>query len=300
MVIHAINHQTAYNYSEPVSTCHNMAYLLPRASPRHTWLASEVAIRPIPEIILERPDFFGNRALYFAIQRPHRELLVTATARVEITPAPSLDLYPPTAWEAVRAALQRPTNPQLLDASQFRYPSPYITWPTSIQNLVAPSFPPGRPLTQAAIDLTARIHASFIYDTKATNVTTTVTDLLENRRGVCQDLAHVEIACLRSIGLAARYVSGYMRTIPPPGKPRLVGSDASHAWLSVFVPDAGWLDLDPTNDLIPSDDHITVAWGRDYGDVSPLRGVILGGGKHAVRVSVDVEPNPAMLSNPPA
>jgi transglutaminase-like putative cysteine protease len=154
----------------------------------------------------------------------------------------------------------------------------------------APSFAPGRPLTEALLDLTSRIHRDFRFDSKATTVRTTPEEVLRSRRGVCQDFAHLEVACLRSLGLAARYVSGYIRTYPPPGRPRLIGADASHAWVSVYCPGTGWLDVDPTNNLIPSESHVTLAWGRDYGDVSPVRGVILGGRDHKLEVGVDMEP----------
>ena len=190
-----------------------------------------------------------------------------------------------------------------LYAHQFTYASPYIRWTPEIAAYAAASFAPGRPLLEAVLDLTARIHRDFKYDPRSTTISTTLPEILETRAGVCQDFAHLQIGCLRSLGLAARYVSGYLLTMPPPGKPRLIGADASHAWLSLFLPDAPhgggngamaatgvWVDVDPTNNCIPSDKHITLAWGRDFGDVSPLRGVLLGAGKHQIHVSVDVSP----------
>jgi transglutaminase-like putative cysteine protease len=182
-----------------------------------------------------------------------------------------------------------------LDAHQFTYASPYICWNPDVTAYAASSFTRGRPLLEAAMELSERIHKDFKYDTRSTTISTTLPEILQARAGVCQDFAHLGIGCLRAMGLAARYVSGYLLTTPPPGKPRLVGADASHAWLSVYLPGTHgapgeWLDLDPTNDCVPSDKHITLAWGRDFGDVSPLRGVLLGAGKHQIQVSVDVSP----------
>jgi transglutaminase-like putative cysteine protease len=199
----------------------------------------------------------------------------------------------------VRDSVRRPRTRELLEAAGYAFESPYVTIVAEAAALAAPSFPAGRPLLEAVADLTRRIHADFTYDQRATTVSTPVSEVLANRRGVCQDFAHLQIACLRALGLPARYVSGYLSTTPPPGKPRLVGADASHAWLAVYVPGAGWVEFDPTNDVIPDDKHIVVAWGRDFGDVTPLRGVVMGGGSHSLRVSVDVspqdEPTPAAL-----
>lgn len=291
MAHYKIQHHTRYSYTEPVSICHNLAYLLPRLSDRHYWYSSRVAVEPEPTMLLQRQDYFGNLAMLFALQEPHRRLDVTAESEVEVSPlelAP--ELFTQWPWEQVLALLNQNPEPEHLDACQFTFPSPYIIWPESVQEYAAAVFTPGLPLLAGVRELTKRIHADFVYDPKATDVTTTITQLMQQRRGVCQDLSHLQIACLRSLGLAARYVSGYLLSNPPPGKPRLVGADASHAWLSVYLPGTGWVDVDPTNNLWPSDKHITIAWGRDYGDVTPLRGVILGGGEHTVTVSVDVQP----------
>jgi transglutaminase-like putative cysteine protease len=311
MPTYRIHHLTRYTYDEPVSVCHNLAHLLPRDSARHTWHSAELEISPAPAVRSERCDFFGNRLTFFAIQEPHRQLDVIARSRVDLDLPATAPLFPSAmAWEQARGLLHAPiaeienqktdAAPAIenrLDAFQFSFASPYIRWTPEIAAYAAPSFAPGRPIMEAILDLTRRIHADFVYDTRTTTVSTTLPEIMQARSGVCQDFAHLQIGCLRSMGLAARYVSGYLLTSPPPGKPRLVGADASHAWVSVYLPHsqadatAGeWVDLDPTNDCIPTDKHITLAWGRDFGDVSPLRGVLLGTGKHQIQVSVDVSP----------
>jgi transglutaminase-like putative cysteine protease len=302
MPTYRIHHLTRYSYDEPVSVCHNLAHLLPRDSARHTWRASDVEISPAPAVRAERTDYFGNRLTFFAIQEPHRELDVITRSLVELEAAETageagaaLAESPP--WETVRARLRAPvtglgsqSSADQIDAFQFTFPSPYIRWTPEVEAYAAESFGPGRTITDAVMDLTGRIFRDFKYDTKSTTVSTTLPEIMAARSGVCQDFAHLQIGCLRSMGLAARYVSGYLLTVPPPGKPRLIGADASHAWLSVYLPETGWVDFDPTNNAVPSDKHITLAWGRDFGDVSPLRGVILGGGRHRIHVSVDVAP----------
>ena len=200
-------------------------------------------------------------------------------------------------WESVRALLEQDHSPPGLEARQFVYDSHYVKASPALAAYAAPSFPANRPVLEAARDLTRRIHQDFQYDPKATTVATPIQEVLEHRRGVCQDFAHLQIGCLRALGLSARYISGYLRTVPPPGQERLVGVDASHAWLSVYCPGWGWVDLDPTNDLIPSDGHLVLAWGRDYDDVSPVKGVNLGGGRHSVIVGVDVAVLPTDLSS---
>ena len=215
---------------------------------------------------------------------------MTAHSRVDVR---LRELTPPElspAWETIRDGFRSLLDSDRLEAVQFRFNSPSVVTSSDFFDYARPSFPAGRPILEAVADLTTRIHTDFKYDPRATTVNTPLEDVLELRRGVCQDFAHLEIGCLRSLGLAARYVSGYLRTIPPPGKPRLIGADASHAWLSVFCNELGWVDVDPTNDCFPTTDHITVAWGRDYTDVCPINGVFVGGGSHAMKVSVDVEP----------
>jgi transglutaminase-like putative cysteine protease len=285
-----VRHVTHYRYAEPVSTSHHDARVAPLATELQRPLAHVVEVRPAPTSRAERTDFFGNRALHFELREPHDELEVTATSVVALTPAsPPLALATPP-WEAVRDRLRTDRRRDLLDAYAFTFPSPLVRPSAALAEYARPSFPQGRPVLAAVRDLTSRIHADFTYDPEATDVSTPVDEVLAHRRGVCQDFAHLEIACLRAMGLPARYVSGYLLTRPPPGKPKLVGADASHAWVATFVPDWGWVELDPTNDLIPSDEHVRVAFGRDFGDVTPIRGVILGGGAHEIDVAVDVSP----------
>ena len=285
-----ISHTTTYSYTETVSLCQNVAHLRPRVSERQTCERSMLLIEPNPAVLEERIDYFGNPTTYFTVQEPHRELVVEVRHDVRLT-----TVLPPEAnatpdWVAVRDGLKRDRTAASLEAFQFAFASRYCPVSAPFADYAAPSFPPGRPILEAALDLTHRIHTEFVYDPRATTVATPVEDVFENRRGVCQDFAHLQLACLRSLGLAARDVSGYLSTVPPPGRPRLIGADATHAWVSVYCGEAGWVDLDPTNNQIPADRHVLLAWGRDYEDVSPVKGVILGGSHHAVRVAVDVVP----------
>ena len=260
--------------------------------PTQDSLREELEISPVPAMRRERLDDFGNRCTYVEIHEPHNNLRVTSRADVRVAPTAPLPAPASTAWEAVRDAVRAGADadtrgPRL----RLRVaPRPALVG-RGAQYL--PSFAAGRGIAEGARELTTRIHKDFVYDSRATTIATPVDEVLELRRGVCQDFAHVQIACLRALGLPARYVSGYLVTRPPPGKPRLVGADASHAWLAVFVPSYGWLPLDPTNDLVAGESHITVAWGRDYSDVTPVRGVIMGGGRHDLWVSVDVAPRRA-------
>lgn len=302
---YAITHITEYRYDELVPVCHNLAHLLPRNSPRHWWLRRSLEISPQPTVRAQRLDYFGNPLTFFAIQEPHRALAVTSAGEVDIRPLhdeTSAGLYPEgpsIAWELARDLIHRhdPLGGGL-DVYQYMIASPLASPTADVAAYAAQSFKPGRPLLEAAQDLSARIYRDFEYDPEVTTITSTLDEVMKCRGGVCQDFAHLMVAGLRSLGLAARYVSGYLMTTPPPGKPRLVGADASHAWVSVFIPDAHggkgaegtWVDFDPTNNVSPSAHHITIAWGRDFGDVSPLRGVLLSTGPHEIRVSVDVIP----------
>jgi len=287
-MIYRVTHTTTYAYSEPVALCHNLAHLTPRDSPRQTCLRSQLIISPNPEISVPQADYFGNEATFFTIQKPHQKLTVTAMHETDVLQYAPPDPLQTPAWEEARRRLEIDRDPESLEAYQFTFDSPYCKTSQALADYASPSFAPNRPLLDAVLDLNHRIHVDFQYDRRATTVATPVADVLAGRRGVCQDFAHLEIGCLRSLGLAARYVSGYLRTTPPPGKERLVGGDASHAWLSVHGPGLGWIDVDPTNDQIPADQHITLAWGRDYGDVTPIKGVILGGRQHTIAVAVDV------------
>jgi transglutaminase-like putative cysteine protease len=299
-MIYRVRHTTTYSYADPVALCHNIAHLTPRAGPRQTCLQSELLIAPFPEVTLPRTDYFGNHATFFTIQQPHRMLIVTGSNETEVQPYSPPKPEETPSWEEVRDSLPIGRDAETLDAFQFTFDSPYSAASADLTEYASPSFPPNRPLAAAVLDLTRRIYSDIKYDRRATTVATPLSEVLALRRGVCQDMAHLEIGCLRSLGLAARYVSGYLRTTPPPGKERLVGGDASHAWLSVWCPGFGWIDLDPTNNQVPSDQHITLAWGRDYGDVTPIKGVILGGRHHSISVSVDVVRSEAAHEASPA
>lgn len=290
-MIYRIRHVTEYRYPERVSLCHNESRLTPRSTPRQRCLLSSVISEPAPRYRSDREDFFGNRVSFLSIEQAHTEFRVMAESRVEVFPGvrgPDL-LARDMSWDRVREYLDSDLSAEVLEARTYRLESPRVPRRRGLADYARPSFPPDRALGEAVADLMARIHGDFEYDTSFTTVSTPIDAVLEHRRGVCQDFAHLAIGCLRAMGLAARYVSGYLETRPPPGQERLQGADASHAWFSVFDPDQGWLDFDPTNNLIPMDRHITLAWGRDYTDVSPLKGVLFGGGEsHGLSVSVDV------------
>ena len=286
-----IRHETEYRYAAPVTLEHTSTHLRPRARTRQTCLEHRLDISPAPISLTQRTDFFGNPVTLFTLEGPHDHLLVTAISTVEVTGrAPMIDGVSQP-WEVLREGLRTDISPEGLDAYQFTFDSPLAAGHRELLAYTAESFGPGRPIFDAARHLTARIHDDFIFDTKSTDVTTPVSQVFAQRRGVCQDFAHLMIACLRTLGLPARYVSGYLRTEPPPGQPRLIGADASHAWASVYCAGLGWLDFDPTNDCITDTDHVTVAWGRDYADVTPVKGLILGGGAHTVAARVDIVPD---------
>jgi transglutaminase-like putative cysteine protease len=245
----------------------------------------------MPTNTSEWVDIFGNRQASFSIEKPHKELVVTATSEVEVFTASSLiDAAFPSSWEQAAEHIKTSTDPETIETRMFVLESEFIEFSEEINIYSMKSFTPGRPLLEAVEDLMHRIFKEFKYDPNFSSIATPLEQVLKHRKGVCQDFAHLAIACLRMQGLAARYISGYLETIPPKGKKRMVGADASHAWFSVFVPHLGWVDFDPTNAKIPDEQHITAAWGRDYADVAPLKGVIFGGGdKNKLHVSVDVE-----------
>jgi transglutaminase-like putative cysteine protease len=285
-----IVHRTTYKYKYPITFGNHVACLTPRTLEHHECHWSELRIEPKPTTRSDRTDYFGNRISLFTIQEPHKQLVVEARSEVSLDGGrPRVpDNSPP--WEEVARMVPEDHSAASLAAYQFDFESPRIKPSAELAHYAQRSFTPGRPWADGLLDLTGRIYRDFQFDAKATNVRTSTEEFFRKKRGVCQDFAHLQIACLRSIHLPARYVSGYLRTYPPPGKARLIGADASHAWLSAYCPDSGWLDVDPTNNLVVGDGHVTLAWGRDYGDVSPLRGLILGGRDHVLRVSVDVEP----------
>lgn len=283
-----ITHTTAYQYSEPASLSQNELFLTPRATARQQVLQTELVFDPQPQYLHRRIDYFDNIAHVFMVQQPHKALSLTAVSIVRTGRAQNPDAAATLPWETAAQRLRAHLQPEELDASQFVFPSPMILFNPAILDYARISFPPGRPVLEGGLELMGRIFTEFAYDKSASTVDTPVTQVLATRRGVCQDFSHLAIACLRSLGLAARYVSGYLETLPPPGKPKLVGADASHAWVALYVPDEGWVDLDPTNNVLAGESHVTLAWGRDYSDVAPVKGVVMGGGVHTLSVEVDV------------
>lgn len=282
-----VSHETSYRYEGDVSSSFGRAHLLPRDGPRQRCQRAAVTITPTPDELREHTDWFGNRSTYFAVTTPHRSLSVLAESVVAIADP---DPEPPTAgWEQVRARLAGGRgSEELLEARGYALPSPRLPPLPAVTEYARSSFPAGRPVAEAAVDLMRRIHRDFRYVSGSTTVGSTVAELLDRREGVCQDFAHLAVAALRSMGLAGRYVSGYLETTPPPGRERLVGADASHAWASVFT-GTGWLDVDPTNDRVVDASYVEVAHGRDYADVPPLKGVIFSGsGESVLHVAVDV------------
>jgi transglutaminase-like putative cysteine protease len=285
-----VRHRTTYRYLQDVSHSWHLAHLRLRTTPTQDVHSSGVTLSLETASRVAREDYFRNPCEWFAIDQPHNHLEVLAESRVTVEPAPERISRDSLPWEQVRAFLENTQDDEERDAVQFQFDSPLTKFESDIAAYGAPSFPPHRPLLAGAIELMNRIHKDFRYDTTVTDVTTPVDRVFEIRAGVCQDLAHVGIAAMRAVGLPARYVSGYLLTEPPPGKPRLLGADASHAWFSVWAPPFGWVDLDPTNNLIVSESHVTSSWGRDYSDVAPVAGIILGGHDHVVEVGVDVIP----------
>ena len=288
-MIYDISHRTTFSYAWNVSISQHYLHLAPRATSRQSVLQHRLLVEPAPTVSENGRDFFGNGTTYLTVEEPHDQLTIVSTSRiaVEVSPVPAPETTIP--WDQVPALASRQNDPEALDALQFIFHSPF-TRSKDAEFYAATSFPAGRPVLEGTIDLMHRIHADFKYEGGVTDIYTPVDKVIAGMRGVCQDFAHLQISCLRSLGLPARYVSGYLRTHPPEGEAKRIGADASHAWISTWVPGAGWIDLDPTNDLLPGDEHITVAWGRDYGDVSPINGMVLGGGTQKIAVAVDVKP----------
>lgn len=285
----SVSHTTTYRYSTPVETALHLATVRPLDRPWQRVVTHHVSIDPAPSYESARIDAFGNEVRYFSFDAPHESLLVTSETTVVLTPRwGALDASATPTWEDVAAQLRFRAGGPYRPESEFVFASPNIELAPELRAYALPSFAPGVPIVAGAIDLMHRIHAGFTYEPQATAFDTPALRAFRLRQGVCQDFAQVMIGCLRSLGLAARYVSGYLRTLPPAGAPRLIGADASHAWVSVFCPDTGWVDLDPTNDVLADLDHVTLAVGGDYSDVSLLRGIILGGGAHTVDVAVHV------------
>jgi transglutaminase-like putative cysteine protease len=288
-----VSHSTLYEYETPVLHAHHLAHLRPRATPNQDVHLSEIDIKPVAKSTSRKRDYFGNECELFEVLAPHDCLEVVSHSIVSVHPSEHAQLTPgrTARWNDVAAELR--ADVKWISEREFCFDSPLVRTHPLLLEYARDLFVPSRPTIECVLELNHRIFTDFKYEPSATDVSTPLGQVMRERRGVCQDFAHVAIGCLRSLGLAARYVSGYLETLPPPGKARLVGADASHAWASVFLPEYGWFDFDPTNDVLPDQRHITVAWGRDFSDVSPLKGVVLGGGRHTLSVGVDVEPRQA-------
>ena len=284
VVQYEVTHSTHFSYEAPVAQCLNELRLTPRVMPTQSVRKSEIIVVPEPAFLHHREDYFGNDVSVFAVFDRHDKLTATARSVVEVEPAAE-KAASLTSWESVRDALQEQADDAYLEASEFVYRSPYVPIFPEIAKFARKTFDPGAPLLDVVKELNHRIHKEFLYDQKSTSIDSPLQEVLRKKRGVCQDFAHVMIGALRSLRLAARYVSGYVRS-----GAKFQGAQASHAWVSVFIAEIGWLDFDPTNDLMVSDSHVTLAWGRDYGDVTPVKGVTLGGGGQVVTVEVYVKP----------
>lgn len=301
MLLH-VTHETRYEYAPPVETAQHLAHLKPLATDSQRLVSHKLAIDPPPAQRSELPDLYGNTRAFFALEATHDRLVVTAESVVETsTPVLSPAIARELPWETVRERFRFRKDATFDAASEFIFPSPYVPRHDDFNAYARASFVPGRPTFDVARDLTERMYRDFAYDADSTEINTPAVEALAQRKGVCQDFAHIMIACFRTMGLPARYVSGYLLTQPPPGQPRLVGADASHAWVSVYLPGedegaegtasaGGWADFDPTNGRQPGEDYVTLAIGRDYSDVSPMRGVLHGGARHTLRVGVTVQP----------
>lgn len=295
-----VEHQTSYSYQSVVTLSQQYLHLSPRSFDYQKVLSQEIRIEPSPSESTLHLDYFGNESQNLTITTPHKALLVYAQFVVSLMPRYKLtEITGSLPWEMLRDR-RRPFDPDSTDEPQlFLYASPHVSYSIELSQYALISYTPGRSHLDAALDLSQRIFDDFEFDDQATEISTPLEEVLKGRRGVCQDFAQLMIGCLRSLGLPARYVSGYILTHPPEGEARMVGADASHAWVSVFCPDYGWVDFDPTNRCLVQQEHITLGWGRDFSDVTPLRGVVLGGDKHSLQVNVTVSPLAISLSDKP-
>ena len=289
-MMYRVSHVTRYDYEALVSISHHAAHLIPRHHARQTVHSSALVMDPEPDVRFDGTDYFGNVLSLSTIQQSHGNLTVTVESEVEVLALHPVNFEISPAWEDVAKAAANPADTIELDAAQFVYESPYVSLPDQAYHYAQSSFCEGRPLLSAVMDLTTRIYTDFAYEGGVTDVSTPVEHVFDHRKGVCQDFAHAQISCLRAMGIPARYVSGYLRTHPRDGEEKLTGADESHAWVSVWCLGLGWVDFDATNNLVPDREHITLGWGRDYGDVSPINGFMIGGGAHSIEVSVDVVP----------
>lgn len=285
-----VRHETTYDYRRNVTLSQQVLHMTPRSFDYQTVMSHQLVIEPDPPDWSTHIDYFGNVSKAFTLASPHRRLIVRADSIIALHTRPdngkTLASLP---WESQRDQLANPLDAKLLAEVAFLYDSPHVECSIALRDYALPFFTDGRALLDACMDLTTHIFQDFEFDPEATTISTPLAEVLHGRRGVCQDFAHLMIGCLRSLGLACRYVSGYILTTPPVGEERLVGTDASHAWVSVYCSGLGWIDYDPTNRCLVQDEHVTVGWGRDYGDVSPIRGLVLGGGGQKLKVAVTME-----------
>lgn len=290
-MIYRIRHITEYTYHSAVSLCYNQAHLLPRSTDYQSCQNMQVNITPKPNYFAQREDYFGNNYFYFSLQKQHKKLVIDVTTEIDTqTERASVDLDLGNTCYQAKQYLEQLDSPEVIEAKEFLLDSPMIKVSPELKAFAQGLFEDNRTLLSAVRELTSKIFNEFTYDPNSTTVATPLHEALAKKSGVCQDFAHVAIGCLRALGYPARYISGYLETLPPPGEKKLVGADASHAWFAVYSPGEGWFEFDPTNDNIPADQHITTAWGRDYSDVTPLRGVIFdGGNSQELKVSVDVQ-----------
>ncbi|MBU2946553.1 transglutaminase family protein [Zobellia uliginosa] len=292
-MIFNVTHITKYEYNAPVSYCHNIATLRPRDSEGQRLLSYKINVVPEPAEISERTDFFGNYLTRFSIQTQHTVLKVITQSKVERDYTKRHESFfseackRVTLIEALNALSSN--DSEIIEAKQFILESIFIRrTDKAIKDYAELSFKGNRSVFEAAYELMQRIYTDFDFVSGFTSISTPIDEVMKEKKGVCQDFAQIAIACIRSIGLPARYISGYIETLPPEGKEKLVGSDASHAWFSIYIPSFGWVDFDPTNNQIPLNQHIVVGWGRDYYDVPPLKGVVFGSGKSKLKVAVDI------------
>jgi transglutaminase-like putative cysteine protease len=283
-----VTHITDYIYEFPATLCHNLMFQIPPELSFQKVVEYSCEINPRPSSKLERVDFFGNKYLYFSVERPHKNLTVQSKSVVKLLTPEWISIEPDSTmvWEKVVDLLH--SNKTSTDIRQYYLESNHVQYVDGIKEYTLKSFTPGRPIMEAMLDLNTRIFEDFAFTPGFTDISTPLEQVFKHKKGVCQDFAHFSLACLRAIGLSARYVSGYLETLPPPGKPKLVGADASHAWIAVYIPGHDWVEFDATNNLLVNDKHVRVAVGRDFADVTPLKGIVYSGSEQEMKVSVDV------------
>jgi len=284
-----VEHDTIYQYYQPVELAHHLAYLQPPSKGWQKVIQSNLKITPTPDFQVVNDDAFGNKRHFFNFVKPHQELIVRSTCQVISKPRyTAFDVSHTPSWLNVRDDMVYSLEQPYAPASEFVWPSPFVPWLRDLYDYALQSFTINRSIGEALVELNQRIYQDFVYNAQATEIHTPLSEIFTQRAGVCQDFSHIMVGCLRAIGLPAQYVSGYLLTKPPEGQPKLRGADASHAWVSAYCPGAagGWLELDPTNQAIADLGYVRLAYGRDFGDVSPLRGLIRGGGAHTLKIEV--------------